>query len=97
MIAPTAIKIEEGLEPSTSGADTGDAEGDATDSSAPTAAVFHPVVSVPNCAPIAALHTGSPVTLKPAYYIQISKMGVPQLQLTTPAPPATTATPPPII
>ncbi|OQV23634.1 putative Transcription factor Dp-1 [Hypsibius exemplaris] len=67
-IAPMPIKIEEGLaehSPSTS-------VPEATASSS-AADLFH-TVSQPHCAPIASLQTGSPITLKPAYYIQVSKV-----------------------
>jgi hypothetical protein len=70
-IAPAPIKIEEGLETA--------AIFNKETSLTPVATSFLPVVSVPNCAPIAALHSGSPVTLKPAYYIQVSKLGAAQL------------------
>ncbi|GAU88731.1 hypothetical protein RvY_01370 [Ramazzottius varieornatus] len=73
-IAPAPIKVE----PVDSDASPG-----------PRTAVLHPVVSVPNCAPIATLQTGSPVALKPAYYIQISKLGMAHVT-TMPQPDTTT-------
>ena len=68
-IAPAPLKVEDGLETLLSSSYSGQT-GEASSSGGTP---FLPSVSVPNCAPIASsMQTGSPVTLKPAFYIQIS-------------------------